>query len=162
MDKHQFLDLFLELADWYRKEDPSPRVVKVYWNVLKHLPLEDLDRAVDAAITTHKFMPTPQELLALVAPSHEEKAIEQWTIIHALSCNGDVDTTSLDEEAIAALEKLTGKTAAAGLRALGSFDSFQTAKWESQFKRLYALAVQRAPLDSLPPAPTQNVLQGAK
>lgn len=162
MDKQRFLDLFFELADWYRKDEPSPRVVKVYWNVLKHLKEEDLDRAIDAAIASHKFMPTPAELLALVMPSGEEKAIEQWTLIHALSCQGDVDTTGLDDEAIAALEKLTGKTPIAALRALGQFDSFQTAKWESQFKRLYVAAIQRGALDSLPPAPTQLALQGAK
>ena len=161
MDKQQFLDLFFELADWYRKEDPSPRVVKVYWSALKHLPIEALDLAVDAAIASHKFMPTPAELLALVAPSGEEKALEQWTTIHSLACRGDVDTTGLDEEAIAALEKLTGKTPIAAIRALGQFDSFQTAKWESQFKRLYTAATQRAPMEAIAPA-SQAMLQGAE
>jgi hypothetical protein len=157
----EFAGLFEELCEWYHRT-PNDLVTETYFEQLRSRTPEQWTAAIKATYATCSYMPTPAAILSLVMPSGDEKALEQWTLIHALACDGDVDTRGLDDEAIVALEKLTGKTPAAAIRALGQFDSFQTAKWESQFKRLYALAVQRAPLDSLPPAPTQSMLQGAK
>jgi hypothetical protein len=162
MNLEEFILEFNNLCEWHRRT-PNELVEDAYFEALRFLTSDQWIAAIKASYKVHKFMPIPDELLALVAPSGEEKAIEQWTLIHALACRGDVDTTGLDDEAIAALEQMTAaKSPASALRELGRFNDYQTAKWESQFKRLYALAVQRAPLDSLPPAPTQSMLQGAK
>lgn len=65
------------------KFEPSGAWLDAYWTCLKHLSLDDFRAAVDAAMTSEKFLPVPATILERV-PGAAMNAAESWGRIRGL------------------------------------------------------------------------------
>lgn len=78
IDKEIFVELLGELQTYYKREF-TPFVQRIWYRHLSDkLTTDQFSASVEAAIVTHQFMPTPEELIEIVRGSRETIALEDW------------------------------------------------------------------------------------
>jgi hypothetical protein len=76
-DFDQFSVLMLTLSELYDKKVSEP-VLKMYFIALEQFPIEQVQRAVNRAVTELKFFPKPAELIELMAGNRDDRAESAW------------------------------------------------------------------------------------
>lgn len=81
-DKKRFLEIINSMAAVYRAELNEVQM-KMYWETLKELSIEEVEKACFSLLKTSKFFPVPSEIIELIPSSsnyYHIGADEAWAI----------------------------------------------------------------------------------
>jgi hypothetical protein len=87
IDFISFLDQISPLFDYYGKLESiegNPRAQAVWYKAVRAgLTDQELDIAIDLCLARHRFLPSPEEFVALIAGTQELEAIAEWQKINS-------------------------------------------------------------------------------
>lgn len=134
-DREHFVLLIGGLASAYGIE-PTTALKLGYWMGLKTLPLADIERAINRALETCKFMPRPVELRELAGEiTLDQRAVLAWDALRkAIRQHGTYASVDFDDPVINAAVRSLG-----GWSMVCAKDPDEFEKWtRKEFERLYA------------------------
>jgi len=89
IDKQVFVELVGELETYYKREF-TPFVKRVWYKHLSDcLTTVEFQRAVEQAIVTNEFMPTPQQLVEAIKGDSTTQAFEEWELCVKAASRGE-------------------------------------------------------------------------
>jgi hypothetical protein len=107
LDKKIFSTGVDHLQTYYsRTLDPFAR--RVWYRHLSQLSDEQFELAVEAAIASKHYLPTPSELVELVQGNSAQIAAEEWEVCLKAAQRGTVDGFMLSDTALQALRAIGG------------------------------------------------------
>lgn len=106
IDQKKFISSIGALGELFGK-DISASTLKFYWVALQGFSDDQVQSALERAVTAFKFMPKPVELIELMQDDDEEQAIGEWAKVMRHIKNGKPGRT-VPAEVMAVLEKIGG------------------------------------------------------
>lgn len=89
VDTQVFVQLLSELETYYKREF-TPFVKQIWFRHLsERLSTEEFITAVEQAIVSKQFMPSPQELVEVVKGDAETLALQEWDLCAKAAARGD-------------------------------------------------------------------------
>lgn len=140
-DQQAFYERLCLLAEIWQR-DLSKTLLRTYWEAMADLPLEAALAALQTAVRTCTYFPTPAELRTLLDGNPHDQAVLQWYRLRRLTGRG-YNEEALQDPLVAACFRALG-----GRQRFGAWHYEREEKWKMrEFCDLYAsLARQTAPL----------------
>ena len=89
IDKQVFQELIAELENYYKREF-TPFAQRAWYKHLNtHLSTEQFIEAVESAIVSKQFMPTPAEIVEMMCGTPENQAAIEWDLCIKAACRND-------------------------------------------------------------------------
>jgi len=111
----------------------SPVKLMIYEKALGKFSDQEIQKAVDVAITTLKFFPKPVELIELIDGKPDERAVQAWgTLLETIQRHGAYRSVVFDDPKIASVVEMMG-----GWREVCTWRVEDTSMRGSQFQKLY-------------------------
>jgi len=105
-DQKKFITSIGALGELFGKEISAP-TLKLYWGALQGFSDEQVQAAINLAVTSFKFMPKPMELIELMQESSEEQATGEWAKVMRHIRKGKPSST-IPAEVIEVLDRIGG------------------------------------------------------
>ena len=94
VDAKVFVQLLSELEAYYKREF-TPFVKQIWFRHLSdRLSTEEFIAAVEQAIVSKQFMPSPQELVEVVKGDAETNALQEWDLCVKVAARDDREMLS--------------------------------------------------------------------
>lgn len=168
MERNEFKTLAKGMKAVYAQPTflPDQDAFNIWYELLKDLPYEQANIAIQKYMLTEKFPPTIADIRTkateIVSPEDESMSeLEAWAIVHKAICNSGYYATEEFEKLPPACKKAVGSPA--NLKEWALMDSDQVATVEqSHFIRNYRSAVLRMKEDAKIPASLQAMIAEMK
>jgi len=146
-DKRKFAELMAGMGEVFQK-DVSKGMMKIYWNALEGMDIDDISKAVSHIVMTRTItgtLPLPAEIIQAAEGNPEEKAELAWrTLIKTIQDHGFYDSVQFEDGAIGETVKALG-----GWLRISGFDDDWTEgnlKWRrKEFLNLYHSFARQKP-----------------
>lgn len=158
IEKNRFQVGMAILAGAFARE-VDKAVLRAYYAVLSpKLTTEQFAHAVQRAMESERFWPSPAVLLEKVMGSAEDRSARAWESTYQLAA-GD-RFRSVTPAQFAALDTATraGIAAIGGLHVFADASEFELAALQRTFRRAYRDALNAPPVTALPAAPPERRL----
>jgi hypothetical protein len=101
-DREAFGMALMAASEIYR-QDITPQAVRLWWDALNEYPLPAVQAAMQHHIKASRFMPTPADLVAVIAGSPQDKAADAWQkVLEAARVHGQSRSIAWDDPLIPA------------------------------------------------------------
>lgn len=89
IDKQIFQELIAELENYYKREF-TPFAQRAWYKHLSfRLTTDQFIQAIESAIISKQFMPTPSELIEMVCGNGDTQALTEWDLCVKAAARGD-------------------------------------------------------------------------